>query len=81
VLERHDGAYTAVMDYMDFCDDLAADTDPDPGGADGDREPAPVSRRCGASSHPGRRVLGASSSRCDEHGSRSQDVRVRKLYP
>ncbi|MGH3292099.1 MAG: hypothetical protein ACRDP7_09855 [Trebonia sp.] len=31
--------YTAVMDYMDFCDSLAADTNPDTGESE-DPEPA-----------------------------------------
>ena len=40
-------AYTAVMDYMDFCDSLAADTNPDAGELE-DPEPAPFCRQCGA---------------------------------
>jgi hypothetical protein len=49
------GIFTAVMDYMEFCDVLAADTDPtspdpdpDPDHLDCNDEPAPVCARCGA---------------------------------
>jgi hypothetical protein len=45
------GIFTAVMDYGQFSDDLAADTDPaspDPDNLDCDQEPAPVCGRCGA---------------------------------
>ena len=43
--------FTAVMDYMDFSDALAADTDPvgpDPDSLEHDEEPVPICRRCGA---------------------------------
>lgn len=45
------GIFTAVMDYMDFSDALAADTDPtrpDLGDRGSDEAPAPVCGRCGA---------------------------------
>jgi hypothetical protein len=45
------GIFSAVMDYMDFSDALAADTDPtSPGFGDRgyDEAPAPVCGRCGA---------------------------------
>jgi hypothetical protein len=47
------GVFTAVMDYMDFCDTLAADTGPassrlDPDGPACGEEPVPVCGRCGA---------------------------------
>ena len=45
------GIFTAVMDYMEFTDALAADTDPtspDVDNFDHDEEPAPVCGRCGA---------------------------------
>ena len=45
------GIFTAVMDYMQFSDALAADTDPttlDLDNVDHDEEPAPVCGRCGA---------------------------------
>jgi hypothetical protein len=47
------GIFTAVMDYMEFTDNLAADTDPtnpdsDPDDPDYGEEPAPVCGRCGA---------------------------------
>jgi hypothetical protein len=45
------GIFSAVMDYMDFSDALAADTDPtSPGLGDRgyDEAPAPVCGRCGA---------------------------------
>lgn len=47
------GVFTAVMDYMEFCDTLAADTapaSPRPGPDDPScgEEPAPVCGRCGA---------------------------------
>ena len=45
------GIYTAVMDYMDFSDALAADTDPTGGDLDdleADEVPMPVCRLCGA---------------------------------
>ena len=40
-------AYTAVMDYMDFCESLAADANPDAGESE-DPEPVPFCRHCGA---------------------------------
>jgi hypothetical protein len=43
------GIFTAVMDYGQFSDDLAADTDPtspDLDNLDCDEEPAPVCGRC-----------------------------------
>jgi hypothetical protein len=46
-------AYTAVMDYMEFCDSLAADTSQDAGEPE-DPEPAPFCRRCGAHAGIGR---------------------------
>jgi hypothetical protein len=45
------GIFTAVMDYMDFSDALAADADPASPGPDDrgyDKEPVPVCGRCGA---------------------------------
>jgi hypothetical protein len=45
------GIFTAVMDYMDFSDALAADADPtspDLGDRGYDEAPAPVCGRCGA---------------------------------
>jgi hypothetical protein len=45
------GIFTAVMDYMEFVDVLAADADPtspEPDRLDYDKEPAPVCARCGA---------------------------------
>jgi hypothetical protein len=47
------GIFTAVMDYMEFTDNLAADTDPtnpdpDPDDFDYGEEPVPVCARCGA---------------------------------
>jgi hypothetical protein len=45
------GIFTAVMDYMDFSDALAADADPTnsgPGDRDDSIEPVPVCGRCGA---------------------------------
>jgi len=45
------GIFTAVMDYMDFSDALAADADPAgprPAGRGYDEGPAPVCGRCGA---------------------------------
>ena len=45
------GIFTAVMDYMDFSDALAADADPAVPGHDyrgHDMEPVPVCGRCGA---------------------------------
>jgi hypothetical protein len=45
------GIFAAVMDYMEFSDALAADTDPtrpDPGDRSYDEAPAPVCGRCGA---------------------------------
>jgi hypothetical protein len=45
------GIFTAVMDYMDFIDALAADADPtspDRHSRRHDGEPAPVCGRCGA---------------------------------
>jgi hypothetical protein len=51
------GIFTAVMDYGQFSDDLAADTDPTnpPGDPDGDfgdfghaEDPVPVCARCGS---------------------------------
>jgi hypothetical protein len=47
------GAFTAVMDYMEFCDNRAAGTDTDPSLAafdldEFDEDPAPVCAPCGA---------------------------------
>jgi hypothetical protein len=45
------GIFTAVLDYMQVSEDLAADTDPtspDLESLDYDEEPAPVCGRCGA---------------------------------
>jgi hypothetical protein len=45
------GIFTAVMDYMEFSDVIAADSDPtspDVDNLDYDEEPAPVCGRCGA---------------------------------
>jgi hypothetical protein len=45
------GVFTAVMDYMEFCDALAAETDPTSAGRDPGHfgeEPAPVCAACGA---------------------------------
>jgi hypothetical protein len=48
------GTFTAVMDYGQFSDDLAADTDPtnpdpdDYGDTDHAEDPAPVCARCGS---------------------------------
>ena len=45
------GIFTAVMDYMEFSDTLAADADPtgpDPDDRGYDGEPAPVCCQCGA---------------------------------
>lgn len=42
------GIFTAVMDYMDFSDALAADADTSSPDRRPDGEPAPVCGRCGA---------------------------------
>jgi hypothetical protein len=45
------GTFTAVMDYMEFCDAVAADTDPTSAGRDPDdsgEAPAPMCAKCGA---------------------------------
>jgi hypothetical protein len=45
------GIFSAVMDYMEFSDALAADADPaspDLDNLDYDEEPAPICGRCGA---------------------------------
>jgi hypothetical protein len=45
------GIFTAVMDYMEFTDVIAADTDPtgpDVDNLDLNEEPAPICSRCGA---------------------------------
>jgi hypothetical protein len=45
------GAFTAVMDYMECCDDRSAETDPTSVGRDSgdiDTDPTPVCATCGA---------------------------------
>jgi hypothetical protein len=42
------GTFAAVMDYMDFCDALAADSGLAIAGRDPGADPAPVCRMCGA---------------------------------
>ena len=45
------GTFTAVMDYMEFCDDRAADTDPSIAAfelSEFDEDPAPVCATCGS---------------------------------